>query len=547
MNAAERRKEALDLLAQLKMERVSFEAHWQELADNLLPRRVKITGQDRNRGDKRNTAIKNETPIFALRTLRAGMMGGLTSPSRQWFNVTTSSPYFKEDMAVKMWLQSVTELLRETFIKSNLYHALPIVYGDMAAFGTAAMGIEETLDGSVAVFTPFQVGSFYIGQTSHGKVNVFIREFDVTVRQLVNDYGRQEDGSIKWGNISDNVKNKWEAGHKESWETILHVITPNEDYNPNSPTSFQYNSVHLEYGAADERILRTAGFHYFPVLSPRWEVAGSDIYGTSCPGMDTLASVKTLHNMENRSMQAVEKMINPPLQGPMSLQAAKVSVIPGDVTYVDERQGMNGLRPIYEVTYDLNAHEAKMAQIGARISKGFFEDLFLMFSDMESRDRVTATEISARREEKLLILGPVLERLNQDLLDPLVETVFYLLLKQGLVPEPPEQLQGYPLKIEYISIMHQAQKSMGLAGIDRLKEHALAVMQLNPSSGDKFNFDQMTDEIASILGVSPNLVLSDEAVMEIRQQRAAEQARLEATQSQMQNTQMLLDAGVTQQ
>jgi hypothetical protein len=161
-----------------------------------------------------------------------------------------------------------------------------------------------------------------------------------------------------------------------------------------------------------------------------------------------------------------------------------------------------------------------------RINRAFFADLFLMLSSnaaLDERSQITAREITERHEEKLLALGPVLEQLNQDLLDPLIDRTFAIMAKKGLIPDPPLELEGQPLKVEYISIMAQAQKMVGIAGIERFAQFATQVGTVVPSLLDKVDFDQMVDEYANMTGTPPRIVVSDENVARMRQERAKQQ------------------------
>ena len=134
------------LRTSLETERSSFDSHWLDLSDYNLPRRAQFSVSDTNQGQKKNKKIINSTSSQAIRTLRSGMMGGITSPARPWFKLTTSDPALARIDAVKDWLHIVDKEMGAVFLRSNLYNALPIVYGDIGTFGTAAMLVEEDFD-----------------------------------------------------------------------------------------------------------------------------------------------------------------------------------------------------------------------------------------------------------------------------------------------------------------------------------------------------------------------------------------------------------------
>jgi hypothetical protein len=216
------------LYAQLKNERSSFDAHWKELGDYVLPRRPRFSLTDVNRGDRRNRNIIDSTASLAVRTLRSGMMSGVTSPARPWFRLTTPDPGLSDQGSVKEWLHLVTQRMSTVFLKSNLYNTLPIVYGDLGVFGTAAMYVEEDFDDVIRT-SSFPIGSYMISKDYRGKINLFIREFRMTVRQLVEQFGSKlPNGTIDWSNFSQTVKNQWLNGNTEMWIDVIHVISPNE-------------------------------------------------------------------------------------------------------------------------------------------------------------------------------------------------------------------------------------------------------------------------------------------------------------------------------
>ena len=533
-----RRKRYEVLRSTLDTERSSFIAHWRDIADHVLPRRAQFSVTDTNRGERKNQKIIDSTATLAARTLRSGMMGGVTSPARPWFRLTTPDPELSEVGAVKDWLHLTSQRMATVFLRSNLYNALPVVYGDIGTFGTAAMAVEEDFDEVIRCY-PFPIGSYMLANNDRLKVDVFFREFRLTVRQLVQRFGKKtEGGGIDWSNISSHVKNLYDRSNLDAWIDICHVIQPNQDYNPKLLTSKPYESCYYEKGGVAgsghdmnneaDKFLRTAGFDYFPILAPRWELMGEDVYGSECPGMVALGDVKQLQHGEKRGMQAIDKMVNPPMVGPYSMKTQKASILPGDMTYADEREGQKGFRPAHEVNYRLVEHNAKQEEVRFRIRRAFFEDLFLMLAQTDRR-QITAREIDERHEEKLLALGPVLEQLNQDLLDPLIDITFTIMDRQGLIPPPPEELQGMNLKVEYVSIMHQAQKMAGLAGIDRFSAYVGQLALLNPEVLDKVDMDQTIDEYGDITGVPPRIIRPDDVVTGIRQERAqAMQAQRQA-------------------
>lgn len=506
--------------AAVKNERTSWDPHWRDLADYILPRRGRFLTTDANRGEKRNQKIIDSTATMAARTLAAGMTTGITSPARPWFKLATPDGKLAEVAGVKAWLDDVATAMRDVLLRSNVYNALPVLYGDIGVFGTAAMSVLED-DEDVIRCETYPVGSYYLACSPRGVVDTFVREFTMTVRQVVDMFGYEA--------CSERVRGMWRAGSNlEDKIEVVQVIAPNGQHDPKKLGAKHkaWGSWWYEMGGNEERFLRESGFDEFPIMAPRWNVTGEDVYGSS-PAMDVLGDVKALQLMDKRMAQAVEKMVFPPMVGHPSLQNRDASTLPGHITYAMEADGKPAFRPVHEVNFKIEAAILAMQERRAAIRAAMFADLFLMLANDARTQPPTAEEIRERKEEKLLMLGPVLERLNDELLDPFIDRVFAIMLRRGLIPEPPPEIQGEELRVEYISIMAQAQRLQGLGGIDRLVGFAVnvAAQTKDLSVLDKVDFEQAVDEYGTNLGVPARIIRSDDAVSEMRKQRAQAEQR----------------------
>ena len=546
------------LEAQLREERLSFKNAYRDLSKYILPRRSRFFTSDVNRGDRRNLDIIDSTASLASRTLSSGMMTGITSPARSWFKLNTDNANLGKSENVKQYLSEVTDLMRGMFLRSNLYNVLPVLYGDVGTFGTGCIYMEEDMEDAVN-FMCFPVGSYMIANDNKGRARVFFREFQMSVRQIVEKFGMsdlEEVGAIDWKNISQHVKDQYDQGQYESMVDIAHFISPNDEYHAKKLESRykKFKSVYYEKGisatgssgssmpsiASPDKFLVKSGYDFFPVMAVRWELVGEDTYGTNSPGMVSIGDVKQLQLGEKRIAAAIDQKVKPSMVGPLSLKNQKASILPGDITYLDEREGNKGFRRLFEIDFDTRELEGKQDQIRQRISRAYYEDLFLMLANTNRR-QITAREIDERHEEKLLALGPVLERINQDLLDPLIDNSFAIMERQGLLPPMPDELQGQDYKVEYVSIMAQAQKLAGIGNIERLVGFVGQVGQFVPEVVDKVDAMETIELYADLVGVPPNLIKSKEQMEAIAEQRAA---AAQAEQKAMEAQQMV-DAGKT--
>lgn len=513
---------------QLKSERSTWDVKWRELAEHVSPWRVRFQTTDRNRGTKRHDKIIDGTASLSLRTMSAGMMSGITSPARPWFKLGVPDPDLNEYEPVKEYLAEVEKRMRSVFLRSNLYNCLPTIYGDLGLLGTGAMTIEEH-PSKVVRFQTLLTGSYCVANGSDLLVDTLVRELEFTVRQAVEYFGEQA--------VSARVRLAYKEGRYHDPVKVLHHVGPNNEYDPRMLEAKykRFRSCWIEVGAEGDGFLRESGFDDFPALVPRWTTAGEDAYGVG-PGDDALGDVKALQAYERKTAKAVDKQIDPPLIGPTSLRGSAVSLLPGGLNFTDQRGTTDTLRPVHEVNFRIEGAELKAQQIRQRISRAFYEDLFLMLAQSDRR-QITAREVEERHEEKLLMLGPVLERLNQELLDPLIDRTFNIMARRGLLPPPPPELEGMELRVEYISIMAQAQKMLGIAAVDRLMAFTGNLAAVNQAVLDKIDMDQAVDEYSDYLGVSPRIVRSDEEVAAMRAERAQAVARQQAAEQLAMNAQ----------
>ncbi|HHV49085.1 MAG TPA: phage head-tail adapter protein [Rhodocyclaceae bacterium] len=504
---------------QLCNERESWMAHWKEISDYLLPRSGRFFVDDRNRGDKRHNNIYDSTGTRALRVLAAGMMAGMTSPARPWFRLTTSDPQLDESAAVKAWLADVTRLMQMVFAKSNTYRALHSMYEELGAFGTASTIVLADFNSVIHHYT-LTTGEFAMAADHRGQVNTLYREFQMTVAQMVREFGRD--------NCSQTVQTLFDRGALEQWVTIMHAIEPrvDRDVTKRDDRNMAWKSVYFEHGGNEDQILRDSGFKEFPALCPRWATTGGDIYGNS-PAMEALGDIKQLQHEQLRKAQGIDYKTKPPLQAPTSLKSHDVDTLPGGISFVDAAAPNGGIRSAFEVNIDLSHLLADIQDVRERIKGSFYADLFLMLAN-GTNPQMTATEVAERHEEKLLMLGPVLERMHNEILDPLIEMTFSRMVEAGIVPPPPDELQGMELNVEFVSMLAQAQRAIATNSVDRFVGNLGAVAGIKPEVLDKFDADRWADAYADMLGIDPELIVPGEQVALIRKQRA------EAAQAQQQ-------------
>lgn len=518
-----------NLLIGMKTDRYSWWTHWRELSDYLLPRRYKwlITPNQGNRGSPINQRIIDNTATVAARVLSAGMMSGITSPGRPWFKLATTSAELNDSSNVKLWLSEVEKRMQMVFAESNFYTSLATVYDDLSIFGTGVMIIYQDYDDVIRCFNTC-AGEYFLQNDDRQDVSTMGREFVLTVKQVAETFGLE--------NCSPTVQSAIQTGGAMLTREIIigHLIERNNDYVPKAPgvKGMPWREIYWERGTGNNMLLRVRGFHDKPFIAPRWSIVGNDAYGRG-PAMDALGDVKMLQVEQKRKAQAIDKHVNPPMIADVSLKNEPASMLPGGVTYVSGNGGGIGFKPAYTVAPDFSGLVEDIKEVQVRIKNTFFNDLFMMISQLDTVR--TATEIDARKEEKLIQLGPVLERFENEALDPSINAVFGIMLRGGLLPPIPQELSGQKIKVEYISMLAEAQKAASTAAIERIFGFAGNLAAVKPEILDNLDGDEAIDEYADMLGVSPKIIVS---AAKVAQMRAARNQQMQQ-QMAIQNSQPL--------
>lgn len=514
---------------ELDREFSSWRGHYAEISEKLNPRSSRFLIEDRNDGRRRHNAIYDSTGTRALRVLGAGLMGGATSPARPWFRLATPDPDLMKYAPVKLWLAHVARAMLDVFQRSNTYRTLHTMYEDLGAFGTSANILMDDFDRVIHNY-PLAVGEFRLATDYRGIVNLVARKFQKTVDEVVREFVLQSDGSLDWSNASTALKTAWDSADYNKGITLLHIIEPRQERDVRSKTAknMPFKSCYFEEGQEEKRYLRESGMKQFRALCPRWQVQSGDVYGHS-PGMEALGDIKQLQHEQLRKAEAIDYKVHPPLQIPTAYKSRLIDTLPGGYAFFDATNGSK-IQSMFDVNLDIRDLREDIMDVRNRIERTFYTDLFLMLANQQD-SRMTATEVAERHEEKLLMLGPVLERLHNELLDPLISMTFSRMLEAGMLPPPPEELQNVDLQVEFVSMLAQAQRAVSTNSVDRFVMNLGAIAQAKPGVLDRFDEDKWVDHYADMLGIDPELIVPDDKVALVRKDRAAQQQAAQAAQT----------------
>lgn len=456
--------------------------------------------------------IMDSDPAYFADILSAGMMSGLSSRSQPWFKLGLGNPEIEKMDEVKEWLAESEKILYRIFAESNIYDCFQGAYEELAIFSTSAFGIYEDYK-SVIRGRSFTCGEYFLGNDASGRLNTFARTEWKTVDQIVNEYG--------WDNCSELVRNAYEKGQRDTYMQINYLCEPNDNYIPGRE-NFEgklFRSTYWEAKATSNKVLKMSGFNEFPIMASRWKtVTTADTYGSGGPGWMSKGDIKSLYRVLKDLYLAVAKVGDPPVVLGAGVEGT-AQLIPGGITRNSKETPQTGVTPAYQVNPDIAALQALVQFISNKISSRFFADLFMMMIKQDGTQR-TAREVVEKQKDKLLILGPVVGRVQTDMLGPAIERSFAIASRAGVIPPAPIQIQGMTISIQYIGLLAQAQKMAATAALEQGVQFVGSVAGVFPESVDNVDIDAGIREYFDSLGVSPKVMRSPEEVAAIRQSRA---------------------------
>lgn len=528
----------------LRQERSGFEGVWKDIGDLFLPGRYRAdTDTDSGRRVKISPVV-NSTPRLALRTLASGMQGGMTSPARPWFRLGLRQPWNGDGAGeVRKWLDDVTQAMAAYLHHSNFYDAAHDTYQMLGAFGTALL--IETADADGLRFLPVRAGEYVLDSDSSGRPDTFFRRISMTARQAAQQFGV----NVLPMNIRSALKNPAMEGVTRF--EVVQGVFPREDdeHDGGNRTGHRWISVYFTYDGGSPFLLEEGGYDMFPAFAPRWTVSGLDVYGRS-PAMDVLPDARSLQKMDAEFLRLQHMIADPAMMIDAALKGRGVDLNPGGRNFADLRSGAGVYAvPVYTPQATaLSAAEHAVLRAEERIAGGLYADLFRLIIDSNRRN-VTATEIEAKQQEKMLLLGPVVERLHQEFLEPLIRRTFGLMREWDALPPLPDVMKGEdgemmtpPIEVAFESVLAQAQKLMATTAIEQGLSFITRVASTCPEALDMIHVDRTVRSYGERIGMPEGCLNDDGEVNRIRQARA--QAQGAAAEADAQAREQAQSAGM---
>lgn len=517
-------------LSAMESNRGTWEDHWQEILDYVMPRKADVT-LVRAKGEKRTDVLFDSTAITANTLLAASLQGTLTSPSLPWFSIKLRDKVVNEDHRVQMWLEDTARRMYDAFNDANFNTEVHEMYLDLTSIGTGCLFVEEHKDGFTdngIHFKTLHINEFYIQENNNGFIDTVYRKYKMSARQAVQEFGEE--------NLGEKILEA--SKHKPEKEFVfIHGVEPSEDYKRATgkvATKLKYHSCHV--CQEDKMVVRTGGYNEFPYLVPRWSKATGEIYGRS-PSYNALPDIKTLNKAVEIGLKAWAKAIDPPLLVQDDGVIGRVRTTPAGITVI---RNDGAIKPL-QIGSNWQITDMKETQLRTAIRQAYYSDQL----QLQEGPQMTATEVQVRYELMQRLLGPTLGRFQSEFLNPLIERVFGIMFRAGALLPPPDNIQEAKMDIEYVGPLARSQRMEEAQAIDRLYQLAANVAQIDPTIMDNINHDEAIRMRATLLGVPKSILISREDVAdkrEAQQQAAMQQQMMMAQQQQAQTGKMQAEA-----
>lgn len=504
-------------LSTLKNDRGTFDSHWQEIGERVYPEHANFIYTP-SPGKKRMSKIFDSLPIHSNQLLASGLFSLLTSSASPWFHLLPVDYSLTEIREIAIYLENISKIMYHEI--NNPYAgfsaAVHECYLEFGAFGNLTLFVEEYLkDGSLRCVSLPLYECYYV-ENDRGIVDTLYRDYTRTVGHLIEKFGVE--------NLSEKVQDLARDNKLDTKIACVHVILPRDTANHLSPKSVDLPFASLYIDCKYKHVMSESGYHELPFMATRFYKSTHENYGRG-PGSTALPDIKMLMKVAQVTIRAAQKSTDPTLILPDSGFIRPFRTTPGGINYymkgrINTKNDIDIIptgNPGLGIEYSEILHK--------KIREVFFVDQL----QLHTGPQMTATEVMQRTEEKLRLMGPLLGRIQTELLGPLINRVYGLLNRAGKFPEMPAIMEEIPLKIIYTSPIARAQEQVEANGLMRAIGVLEPLMQYKPDVTDIFNTDEMSRGIFEMFSVNPKYLNDEETVTGIRQQRAdAEKAKQDA-------------------
>lgn len=507
-----RASDIINSFEKARNDRVIPEATWEDLLYYGFPRKRGIQTVYQP-GDKPSWDVFDDTATQSNLILAAGLSGYMTNSSQRWFELRTRKEALMKSDEVKHFFSESAEIMYSTFANSNLYQQLHECYIDLGSVGTAAI-YEEDDPRDFVRFYARPPKEMYILEDSREEVNMVFRKFTMTSWQAYEFFGQDCGETIR--KCVEEQKDFNKTFDFIQYVCPRHKRDVRKKDNKNKPYASYWVSL------ADKKIVRESGFEEMPYFCPRFYKNSGEVYGYSAL-YTCYPDVTMVNKAVETYIKGAEIAIYPPwiaendgIMGTLDLRA-------GAINY--QRQPMSQGQVIQPLRSGSNIQVGLdfIQRVEDKIRRAFFVDLFLMIA--QQTGNMTATEVIERTQEKMLIIGPILGRLQSELLNKIVYRTFNILLRRGELPPVPKELEGQAWDVVYVSPLAKAQRAAQARDMQTFLAVIGQMSEFVPDVIDKLKSDVIVDKFGKVYSVDPDIIAGDDDVADKRAARAAQMAQ----------------------
>ncbi len=504
----------------------------QTLSDYFIPRATRFLVNDVNKPIKKSKNILDSVTITAVKNFASGMQSGATSAATRWFKTQMKRKELNDIHEVKIWTNQQEELMRRILAASNYYQSQLEIYKHLGSFGFGCMSIEPDYR-TVVNFKVLPIGSYRYAKDHRGESDTLCRHYKENAQNIVKKYG--------YDKCSQAVKDAYDNNRYDALFELVYFVEPNKEYNPNSPLARHKKFISATYEIGEDSFLKLSGYDRFPFAIFEAEVNGEDNYPSNCPGIEALPDAKQLMMQVKEYSKGLKKIVSPLYRGPAALQKQKGLIDkPGYI--VEDNENGQGISPVYETPPQILQLDQNNDRLRNTIKEHFYNDLFAVILNTADRGR-TATEVNEIKEEKMVLLSPLLDQVHKGL-RCILDFVFFLTIETGIMPAPPDIIQQEDVEVEFVSALALAQKVKGISSIERFTTFTSNLAQaVDPTLVYKINADKIIDDYAEIANISPEHVKSTDEVNKKRTEIAQQQQMQQQMQALQQGSEMVKNMG----
>lgn len=499
---------------------------WIDIGRFVNPRRENISQNAlRNtKGQRRGQDSYDGTPLSALNTWADGMQGFLVSESLNWFRSEMDNPYLNDNDNVRKFLQDYDLGMYSAFRRSNYYAVQGEWFRDAGSIGTATLYTEEDIVRGCSVHLSVHPREVYIAENKFGEVDTVFREFELTARQAIQKFDENK--------LSELIKQN-AAEHPEKRHLFIHAVFPNTDKWPGRQTTRKkFRSVYVEVKASGDKqsgnVVRDSGYDINPYAVWRFRKNSDEIYGYS-PAADALVEVFSLHQFGKTLMDAAHKSVSPAMNVPIEMRN-NVRIGPKGYNYYHDPERI--VKPVTSgIDYPVGIEQ--LDRLKASVEDKYRVEFFLTLARAERE--MTATEIMERQSEKAVLMGPQVDRLYNEGIKKVFDIASDIEDRAGRLPDPddynlPDEFyEDGQININLTGPLAQAQKRLFKiqpirSGINELA----AIAAIKPEVLDRVDWQELPEDVLEGVAFPQKLILSDEAVAKIQEERARQAAQQKA-------------------